>query len=262
MARRGGHGSYRAVPPHRRAVPHRHHPPIPWSHTAPAPTLTLTGARPPVHPRARPVLLDLALRAAPLRQAHRDAARPPLRPHLLLQGPLPLRSDTHVAHGCSLGCARLQPGVRTRLQPGAHPRLQPGRHGRHRRASHLPQGTSPCRSCGRTECQGALARSSPGRPRVLWAALVLSPPRVEPGHAERWVPWAGTHGQSALTRAATVPTAPRAPHLPPLTASAYRPTARTAPLPAGVVATLELMVATPTPTPIPTPYQAWWSPLS
>ena len=94
-------------PPSDPVEPHRSHS-----------TLTLTGARPPVHPRARPVLLDLALRAAPLRQAHRDAARPPLRPHLLLQGPLPLRSDTHVARGCSLGCARLQPGVHTRLQPG------------------------------------------------------------------------------------------------------------------------------------------------
>ena len=137
-----------------------------------------TGTRLPVHSCARAVVLDLALWAAAVRQAHRHAARPALRPRVLLQRPLPFRR----AARCHMHM-RLRPAVRTRRQPG--------RHGGHRIAVSCKglrlAGVAAGQSARVPECQSALARSGPGK------------------H--------GTH--VLLVRALTTPPAPTCSHLPP-----------------------------------------------
>ena len=71
------------------------------------------GAGPAMHPGARPLVLDLALRSADLRKAHRHPARRHGRARVLHEGAVPLRDLCHPGAVCR------QDDLRLRLQPAA-----------------------------------------------------------------------------------------------------------------------------------------------
>ena len=143
-----------------------------------------TGTRLPVHSCARAVVLDLALWAAAVRQAHRHAARPALRPRVLLQRPLPFRR----AARCHMHM-RLRPAVRTRRQPG--------RHGGHRIAV----------SCKGLRLAGVAAGQSARVPECQSARV--------PSLAAARANTAPTYSSCVPSPLHLPPPAPTCPHLPP-----------------------------------------------
>ena len=149
-----------------------------------------TGTRLPVHSCARAVVLDLALWAAAVRQAHRHAARPALRPRVLLQRPLPFRR----AARCHMHM-RLRPAVRTRRQPG--------RHGGHRIAV----------SCKGLRLAGVAAGQSARVPECQSARVPECPRSQRPGQTRHpRTPRACPHHSTCPH---LLPPAPTCPHLPP-----------------------------------------------